>query len=200
VEPPRSAKFNSRRDNPPLGLGGGSSNYYAYADNDPISRTDPFGLQTGGLGVQANLQFLSFGASASLSFVVDAQGQVGLAATLGTGGAGGSSLVSGSVVAQVQGTNAATIQQLEGPGATATVSIQAPVGPVGVVGQAEYFVGQGYSGATGGIGLGVPRGPGFTESGEATKTWVRCLVNCGPAQPSGLASAGLSASLAGRKR
>ena len=74
----------------------------------------------------------------------------------------------------------------------------------GIVGQAEYFTGEGYSGATGGLGFGLPGGAGFTMTGEATYTWVWCVFNCRkdgvPGAGAGPGPGGIPASGTGRKR
>ena len=151
----------------PLGLRAGDPNHYAYAMANPVSLYDPLGLWTAGFGFQ-----LSGGAGAGGSFsaalVVDGQGQVGLAVTGGAGGAGG---MGGSLVVQGQGSNANTIQQLRGPGGSVSVSAGE-----GVVGQGEVFVGDGYIGGAGGIGIGG--GLPVSVNGELTYTKVWCIFNC----------------------
>jgi len=158
----------------PIGWLGGDVNLYAYVRNNPLAWRDPTGLETGGFGFQLSGAAAGMGGSLSGGVVVDGQGQVGVAVTTGAGGAGSTSIVGGSVIAQGQATNAETIQDLEGPGATAGLSLQTG----GAVGQVEFFTGQGYAGGTVGGGIGTPRGPGATFTGEATYTWVWCLLNC----------------------
>ena len=122
--------------------------------------TAGFGFQlSGGAGA---------GGSFSAALVVDGQGQVGLAVTGGAGGAGG---MGGSLVVQGQGSNANTIQQLRGPGGSVSVSAGE-----GVVGQGEVFVGDGYIGGAGGIGIGG--GLPVSVNGELTYTKVWCIFNC----------------------
>jgi len=169
----------------PFGLAAGFPNYYVYVGNNPISNNDPFGLATGGAGVQ--IAGASGGAAGSVTaaIVVDTSGQVGFALTVGGGGAGSSAIASGSAVLQLQGTTAATIQQLRGTGGVTSLSVQAPGGPygTGIAGQAEFVKGRGYVGATGGVGVGLPGGEGFTLSGEVTQTWVWCIAFCSREQP-----------------
>jgi len=160
----------------------GDMNFYSYTANNPVNLVDPLGLWTFGVGVQFSGTAIGFGGSVSLALVIDGLGQVGFTVTGGAVGAGSSGLYGGSVVGQVTGSNAGTIDDLSGPGGTAGTSIQAG----NLVGQIEYFTGQNYSGFTGGFGAGVPGGASFTMTGEVTGTKVFCLVFClpkGPAPP-----------------
>jgi RHS repeat-associated protein len=163
----------------PIRLASGVVNFYAYALNNPITATDPLGLWTFGLGIQASGTLLFAGGSLSFSIVRDGHGQIGLVGTGGLGSAGSSGLYSGSLILQGQGTNADSIDQLRGWGGTTSLSIQAR----NLVGQSEFFAGDGYSGFAGGLGVGVPGGGGFTMSGELTRTGVLCLAFCLGKQP-----------------
>ena len=163
----------------PIGFHGGDVNLYAYVRNSPVLRVDPTGLAT--FGVQIQLSGGAVGSSGSVSsgIVMDDRGQIGFIDTVGVGGAGQTSLTGASLLGQIAGSTAPTIQTLEGPGASADITVAAPI-PVGgvvipVAAQGGTFVGGGYTGFTGGLGIGTP---GVALSGQGTFTKVRCIFNC----------------------
>ena len=160
----------------PIGFEGGDVNFYAYVLNNPIRFQDPFGLWTAGGGGEISGGAFGAGGSFNVSVVVDGNGQVGIAVTVGGGGHGGSGLggVSGTVQGQV--TNAGSIQNLGGSGASTGIA----GGTGGLVGGAGAVTGigsGGYTGVTFGGGVGTP---GIGGTGEGTNTWIWCFLNCNP--------------------
>jgi RHS repeat-associated protein len=154
----------------PIGFKGGDWNLYAYGRNNLLRYRDPLGLWTFGVGVQLSGTFLGAAASISFGFVVDGHGQIGF---VDVGGAGGGVLAGGAAIVQVQGSTATRIQDLAGGGFDLSATVGAPAGPVG---QAGWFVGSGYQGASGGAGIGF--GFPISVSAEATYTKAACVAFC----------------------
>jgi RHS repeat-associated protein len=160
----------------PLEFGGGDPNLYTYVHNNPMAWRDPLGLRTVGISVGASGAILGHGGSVTVSLVTDSPGNLGVQVTVGAGGAGGA--LGGGVGAGITITGAGTIHQLEGPGATAGISLPR-VGPVVPV--VSVVTGSGYVGGTlgGGVGIGT-----ILAVGEVTHT--QCLLGCRKSPPPNL--------------
>jgi RHS repeat-associated protein len=103
---PRRQRFVSED---PLGFAAGDLNTYRYVFNQPITGTDPLGLDTGAVGLTGSIG-LGVGATGSV-LVTFGNGQIGIQITYGGEGVAGGGA---SVGAAVQYSNATSLSQLDG--------------------------------------------------------------------------------------
>jgi len=155
--------------------------FYAYVGNDPLDATDPLGLWT----LQAGVSFylgggpLWVGGQISVGIVADGHGNGGFYGTVGGGPTAGAGLklgIGGSV------SGAPTINDLQGPGAGASVVVGA-----GFAGSLDWSKGRANDGTTyNNYGASVGLGGGAAVSAGPSVTGVVCQVgpDCGSFTPS----------------
>ena len=164
----------------PAGLPGGSFSTYLYANANPISRIDPFGLSTFqlGFGGSANIGGgVGLNLSGGFGAAIDSSGNITTYAYGGGGVYGGTPGISGGVQASIS--NAKTVSDLSGPFDNSSFS--AGVGPSlsidgfqGNVGTANEIRGSGITLGVG-IGAGGAIGETFTGLGSIGRLWPETI-------------------------
>lgn len=140
----------------------GDINLYAYVQGDPLTGVDPMGLWTMNLGLSFSIQAGPINISENVGLVIDGHGNLGVYQSPYAGvGAG----AHGEVGLSLGGSNAETINDLNGPFAQASVG-------AGVVGDAGLT---GYTGNSpdgtvygGEVNIGLGFGAGGSGGGSYT--------------------------------
>ena len=145
----------------------GPENYYVYASNSPARLIDPRGLWTIGIGGTA---IAGAGGAVTGSFYMafDGEGNIGLLASAGGGGMGG---ISASCGGLVQGTDAGTIYDLEGP-STQTGGSYRGVGGELVIG--DQYMGGNFTYSPQGVQIYLTPGE---EHSVVEEAWVLASLN-----------------------
>jgi RHS repeat-associated protein len=137
----------------PTGFGGGASNLFEYTVNDPVNRTDPFGLQTIFIAVQGDLTGIEGGqGAAGIVFNLGHPSQSGLFGSIGfAGGANvGIGVGGGFTLRDINGTSG-----------------NIDVNAFDVSGTAM-FDGTGFNGGTIAFGPGLGASTSITQTGTLT--------------------------------
>lgn len=179
----------------PMGFAGSGTNIYAYAANNPISFSDPSGLNTGQIGLSGSGTFFGFGVFGSVGLATDDQGNVGWYYSGGLGAGVGVGL-SGSLGVSGAYSNAQNISDLAGPFGNVSATLGAGLG-----GTADLFFGPSADGGV--VGGGVTAGLAGGASASTSVTWTSMHPFWNPFNPSspggGGGNGGGGCSLAARK-
>jgi RHS repeat-associated protein len=163
---------------------------YAYVKQNPLNLTDPSGLNTSGLCASFGITVPGVHIGVSTCVVVDDHGNIGTSFSRSSGFGVG---LSASGTSNLEGSNADTIYDLNGPFANAGGSVGPPgFGPVATVeGSRGSSCGRDvYVGALGlGVGIGFP----FEVHFGGSNTYVNGVFGPGP-RKHGCTQYGLSAS------
>jgi len=155
----------------PLGFRGGDINIYAYARNNPLMFSDPFGQTTLQIGLGGTAIYGIAGVTGSFGIVIDGSGNVGWY-TEGGGGAALGAKASAGVI--IHGSTGSDITKLAGPFNNASIG-----GGKVIAGSIDGFMGNtdGENVFGGGVTLGGGGGGGVTDF--ITDTHIHPLFNLG---------------------